>query len=395
MAGTKKVIWIINQYAGSPYHGMTFRTYYLAKNFIKKHEVNVFSASFSHVMSSPPDVNSNTTESIDGIIYHWIKVFKYTQSKSVSRVISMFLFLIKLFFLPTSKINKPDVIIVSSISPLPIWRAYLWSRKYKAKLIFEVRDIWPLSLIELGGFKRSHPFVWLLQKTENFAYKNADYVVSVLPYAFDHMKNHFLDIDRFRHIPNGIEIKNHVEDSTVNKTFKLGYAGTIGIANALDYLIEVSQMLKDENIEFHILGSGPEKNRLMELVSSLALNRVIFHDPVSKNEVPLFLQKMDALYIGWHNSDLYRFGISPNKIFDYLLAAKPIINSSGAKNKIIKDAKAGFSLEPENPQAIAEAIMKLSNLTLEERKELGRNGREYVEKYHSYEKLAQQYESLF
>ena len=395
MDGTKKVIWIINQYAGSPYHGMTFRTYYLAKNFIKKHEVNVFSASFSHVMSSPPDVNKNTTESIDGIIYHWIKVFKYTQSKSVSRVISMFLFLFKLFFLPTSKINKPDVIIVSSISPLPIWRAYLWSRKYKAKLIFEVRDIWPLSLIELGGFKRSHPFVWLLQKTENFAYKNADYVVSVLPYAFDHMKNHFLDIDRFRYIPNGIEIKNKVGNSIINKTFKVGYSGTIGIANALYYFIEVSKILKDENIEFHILGSGPEKNRLMELVSSIALNNVIFHDPVSKDQVPVFLQKMDALYIGWHNSNLYRFGISPNKIFDYLLAAKPIINSSGAKNKIIKDAKAGFSVEPENPQAIAEAIMKLSNLTLEERKELGRNGREYVEKHHSYEKLAQQYESLF
>tara|TARA_B110000977_G_scaffold51772_1_gene70366 strand:+ start:353 stop:1540 length:1188 start_codon:yes stop_codon:yes gene_type:complete len=395
MAGTKKVIWIINQYAGSPYHGMTFRTYYLAKNFIKKHEVNVFSASFSHVMSSPPDVNRNTTESIDGIIYHWIKVFKYTQSKSVSRVISMFLFLFKLFFLPTSKINKPDVIIVSSISPLPIWRAYLWSIKYKAKLIFEVRDIWPLSLIELGGFKRSHPFVWLLQKTENFAYKNADYVVSVLPYAFDHMKNHFLDIDRFRYIPNGIEIKNQVDNSIINKTFKVGYAGTIGIANALDYFIEVSKILKDENIEFHILGSGPEKNRLMELVSSIALNKVIFHDSVSKDQVPVFLQKMDALYIGWHNSNLYRFGISPNKIFDYLLAAKPIINSSGAKNKIIKDAKAGFSVEPENPQAIAEAIMKLINLTLEERKELGRNGREYVEKHHSYEKLAQQYESLF
>ena len=395
MDGTKKVIWIINQYAGSPYHGMTFRTYYLAKNFIKKHEVNVFSASFSHVMSSPPDVNKNTTESIDGIIYHWIKVFKYTQSKSVSRVISMFLFLFKLFFLPTSKINKPDVIIVSSISPLPIWRAYLWSRKYKAKLIFEVRDIWPLSLIELGGFKRSHPFVWLLQKTENFAYKNADYVVSVLPYAFDHMKNHFLDIDRFRYIPNGIEIRNQVGNSIINKTFKVGYSGTIGIANALYYFIEVSKILKDENIEFHILGSGPEKNRLMELVSSIALNNVIFHDPVSKDQVPVFLQKMDALYIGWHNSNLYRFGISPNKIFDYLLAAKPIINSSGAKNKIIKDAKAGFSVEPENPQAIAEAIMKLSNLTLEERKELGRNGREYVEKHHSYEKLAQQYESLF
>jgi glycosyltransferase involved in cell wall biosynthesis len=395
MTSSKKVIWIVNQYAGTPYHGMTFRTYYLAKNFIKKYEVNVFSASFSHVMSTPPDVSKNTSETIDGIIYHWIKVFKYAKSKSINRVLSMFLFLFKLFFFSTEKLNKPDVIIVSSISPFPIWKAYLWSRKYKAKLIFEVRDIWPLSLIELGGFKKSNPFVWILQKTENFAYKNSDYVVSVLPFAFDHMKNHHLDLDRFRYIPNGIEIKKAVNKPVENTIFKVGYAGTIGIANALDYLMQASLILQNENIEFHLLGGGPEKNRLMQYVESHALDKVIFHDSVSKDEVPLFLEKMDVLFIGWHNSSLYRFGISANKIFDYLHASKPIINSSGAKNKIIKDAKAGFSVEPENPKAIAEAIIKLSNLTLEERKKLGRNGREYVEKHHSYEKLAQQYESLF
>ena len=395
MTNAKKVIWIINQYAGSPKHGMTFRSYFLAKQFVKKHEVNIFSASFSHVMSNPPEVSKNTTENIDGITYHWIKVFKYAQSKSISRVISMFLFLFKLFFFPTSKVNKPDVIIVSSISPLPIWKAYLWSKKYNAKLIFEVRDIWPLSLIELGGFSKSHPFVWLLQKTENFAYKISDYVVSVLPFAFDHMKNHGLNIERFCYIPNGIEIKDEIIQSSENKVFKVGYAGTIGIANALTYLIEVSNMLKDKDIEFHLLGSGPEKNNLIKLVKSLNLKKVFFHEPVPKEQVLDFLKQMDALYIGWHNSSLYRFGISPNKIFDYLHASKPIINSSVAKNKIIKDANAGFSVEAEDPKAIAEAIIKLTDMSVKQRKKIGENGREYVEKYHSYKQLASQYESLF
>jgi glycosyltransferase involved in cell wall biosynthesis len=395
MVNAKKVIWIINQYAGSSKHGMTFRSYFLAKQFIKKYEVNIFSASFSHVMSNPPEVLKNTTENIDGITYHWIKVFKYTKSKSISRVISMFLFLFKLFFYSTSKFKKPDVIIVSSISPLPIWKAYLWSKKYKAKLIFEVRDIWPLSLIEIGGFKNSHPFIWLLQKTEDFAYKVSDYVVSVLPYAFDHMKNHGLNIERFRYIPNGIEINEESVKVYNNKVFKVGYAGTIGIANALDYLIHTSNILKNENIEFHLLGNGPEKSRLIKLVESLGIKNVFFYKSVSKDQVPNFLCKMDALFIGWHKSNLYRFGISPNKIFDYLLSSRPIINSSGAKNKIIKEAKAGFSVEPEDPKAIAEAILKLSKMTLEQRIELGKNGRNYVEKYHSYKKLAIQYESLF
>ena len=144
-----------------------------------------------------------------------------------------------------------------------------------------------------------------------------------------------------------------------------------------------------------MLGSGPEKNNLIKLVKSLNLKKVFFHEPVPKEQVLDFLKQMDALYIGWHNSSLYRFGISPNKIFDYLHASKPIINSSGAKNKIIKDANAGFSVEAEDPKAIAEAIIKLTDMSVKQRKKIGENGREYVEKYHSYKQLASQYESLF
>ena len=392
-----KNIWIINQYAGSSNHGMTFRSYFLAKEFIKRHRVTIFSASFSHVMSNPPSVSKTyTEENINGVEYLWLKVPVYKQSKSLSRLISMFIFLYRLFFLNVKKRDTPDVIIVSSTSPLPIWKAYFWAKRFNAKLIFEVRDIWPLSIMELGGFKKTNPFVVLLQITENFAYKVSDYVVSVLPKAFEHMKHHGLDLPRFKYIPNGIEIKTMIKTDEVNKdVFKIGYAGTLGIANALKYLIHAAHIIKESNIEIHLLGNGPEKETLMEMVKDKNISNVYFHDAVPKNKVGIFLSKMDALFIGWHFSKIYRFGISANKLFDYLASAKPIIHSVDAGNDPVLEAKAGISVKPENPKEIADAILKLYKMPESKRNELGQNGRVYVEKYHSYEQLAKQYEYLF
>lgn len=392
-----KNIWIINQYAGSSNHGMTFRSYFLAKEFIKRHRVTIFSASFSHVMSNPPSVSKTyTEENINGVEYLWLKVPVYKQSKSLSRLISMFIFLYRLFFLNVNKRDTPDVIIVSSTSPLPIWKAYFWAKRFNAKLIFEVRDIWPLSIMELGGFKKTNPFVVLLQITENFAYKVSDYVVSVLPKAFEHMKHHGLDLPRFKYIPNGIEIKTMIKTDEVNKdVFKIGYAGTLGIANALKYLIHAAHLIKESNIEIHLLGNGPEKEALMEMVKDKNISNVYFHDAVPKNKVGIFLSKMDALFIGWHFSKIYRFGISANKLFDYLASAKPIIHSVDAGNDPVLEAKAGISVKPENPKEIADAILKLYKMPESKRNELGQNGRVYVEKYHSYEQLAKQYEYLF
>ncbi len=392
-----KNIWIINQYAGSSNHGMTFRSFFLAKEFIKRHRVTIFSASFSHVMSNPPSVSKTyTEENINGVDYLWLKVPVYKQSKSLSRLISMFIFLYRLFFLSLKKRDSPDVIIVSSTSPLPIWKAYFWAKRFNAKLIFEVRDIWPLSIMELGGFKKTNPFVVLLQITENFAYKVSDYVVSVLPKAFEHMKHHGLDLPRFKYIPNGIEIKTIIKTDEVNKdVFKIGYAGTLGIANALKYLIHAAHLIKESNIEIHLLGNGPEKETLKEIVKDKNISNVYFHDAIPKNNVGIFLSKMDALFIGWHFSKIYRFGISANKLFDYLASAKPIIHSVDAANDPVLEAKAGISVKPENPKEIADAILKLYKMPESKRNELGQNGRVYVEMYHSYEQLAKQYEYLF
>ena len=126
MTKSSKTIWIINQYAGTPNHGMTFRSYFLAKEFIKYHKVTIFSASFSHVMSNPPSISKvYTAQNISGVNYQWIKVPTYHKSKSFGRVSKYVFFLYRLFFFKTKKIDNPDVIIVSSASPLPIWKAYL------------------------------------------------------------------------------------------------------------------------------------------------------------------------------------------------------------------------------------------------------------------------------
>ncbi len=404
MSSSKKVIWIINQYAGSPFHGMTFRTYYLAKEFIKKHEVNVFSASFTHVMSNPPNVLKNTSEEIDGINYHWIKVFKYAQSKSITRVLSMLYFMLKLFFVNTKNINKPDVIVVSSISPLPIWKAFLWSKKYKAKLIFEVRDIWPLSLVELGGISSYNPFVAFLQLTENFAYKVSDYVVSLLPDALSHMHKHGLSENRFKHIPNGIDLKmqqlevpNDVVAKLPKDKFIVAYTGAVGIANSLISFAEAAKVLiENKEVLFVIVGDGSEKEKLKDYKSKHLLDNLLFLDPIPKFSVIPFLKNyVDVCYIGLQRQPIFRFGISPNKMFDYLFSQTPIIQAIDASNNIVENAQAGFSVQPENPEAISDAILTIFNMSEQERILLGENGKKYVEENHSYQKLAQQYDTLF
>lgn len=397
MSKHDKTIWIINQYAGSSKHGMTFRSFYLAKEFVKKHKVEIISASYSHVMNNPPKViDKFTKEVVDGVSFNWVKVPLYKKSKSIGRILSMFIFLKQLFLIDTKKLHRPDIIIVSSISPFPIWKAYLWAKRYNSKLIFEVRDIWPLSVIEIGGFSKYNPFVILLQLTENFAYKYSDYVVSVLPLAYNHMKNHGLKKEKFIYIPNGIEIKEpFVSSKNYSKTFKVGYSGTIGIANALNYFIEAAEKTKALDIEFHLLGEGPEKSKLQNEVKSKGLSNVYFHKAVPKDKVQAFLSKMDILYIGWHLSSLYRFGISANKLFDYMMSSKPIIHSVLAGNDPVKEANAGISVVPENALLIANAITTMYNMSEDERSVLGQNGRRYVEQHHSYQLLAQKYESLF
>jgi len=401
-------IFLINHYAGSPQYGMEYRPYYLAREWVKMgHKVTIVSASFSHLRSKQPRVNGNISEElIDNIQYIWIKTPGY-EGNGVKRVLNMLNFVVKLIVLSRklSKIIKPDVVIASSTYPLDIYPAYLISRFSKAKLIFEVHDLWPLTPVELGGMPKWHPFIVMMQIAEDFAYKKADKVISILPKALDYMVSRGLAPEKFVHIPNGIDIdewesfnaplppqhQETIERLKQEGKFLVCYAGSHGVANALDYFVESAIYLKDLPVALVLVGQGPEKEKLQKYVVEHNFNNVIFLPPVPKNSIPNLLSKMDILYIGWRRSPLYRFGVSPNKLFDYTMTGKPIIHAIEAGNDLVRESGCGISVPPEDSVAIADAIKKLIEMSPSEREEMGKRGREYVINNHDYKILAKRF----
>lgn len=405
-------IWLINHYAGSPSHGMEYRPYYMALEWKRiGHEVTIIAASQAHLRSKQPYVTGNMTEEvIDGIRYVWLKTPCYS-GNGVGRVSNMLAFVTGLFWFYSQikKKYRPDVVIASSTYPLDVLPARYFARKNNAKLIFEVHDLWPLSPVELGGVSKWHPFIMTMQWAENYAYRNAGKVVSMLPKACTHMMEHGMNKEKFVYVPNGINMsewnlnedilpESHArefEKLRLQGMFVLIYAGAHGIANALDTLIGAMERLKDEKIVAVFVGQGPEKEKLQQRAYDRKLSNVVFLPAVAKSLIPSILNQANVLYIGWKHQPLYRFGISPNKLFDYMMSGKAVIHSVKAGNDLVADSGCGLSVPPENPRAIAEAILTMQSMSHAERAEMGARGREYVMRHHDYRVLAQKFiESL-
>jgi len=401
-------ILYINHYAGCPQYGMEYRPYYLAKEWGRNgHKIIIIAASFSHLRHKNPELSGEMKrEVIEEVEYIWIKTPSY-KGNGLKRILNMLTFVSKLTFL-SKKLSaqfRPDVVIASSTYPLDIFPAYLISRFSKAKLIFEVHDLWPLTPIELGGMSKWHPFIVILQIAEDFAYRNADKVISILPKALDYMVSRGLDPKKFVYIPNGIDIeewrsfnaqlpekhKEIIEKLKKEGKFLVGYAGSFGVANALDYFIESTVYLRDLPVVLVLVGQGQEKEKLQKYVVENNLNDVIFLPPVPKGLIPSLLNILDVLYKGSRKCSIYRYGISPVKLMDYMMAGKPIIHAVEAGNDLVAESGCGISIPPEDPIAIAEAIKKLMKMSPVEREEIGRRGREYVIKNHDYKVLAKRF----
>ncbi|MFO7525186.1 MAG: glycosyltransferase family 4 protein [Ignavibacteriaceae bacterium] len=397
-------ILIINLYAGAPSMGMEYRPHNLAVNWkAEGHKVLIVTASQHHLRSKQFNtVKKLEIRNVDGIEYLVIKTPEY-HDNGFGRVFNILTFLLKLI-LNTSRIAsefKPDVVIASSTFVFDIFPAKRIASLSKAKLVFEVRDLWPLSIIELGGYSKWHPFILLMQLAENFAYRNADKIVTVLPKALDYMVEHGMKPEKFVYVPNGIvvedwQIENEIpsditgltKEIKTNNNRIIGYAGNLGIANALPPLIDAMNLLQNEPIQLFIIGKGPEKDKLFQKVKNFKLENVHFIDAVPKTLIPAILDKLDILYIGLQNQPVFRFGISPNKLMDYMMAGKPIIQAIKAGNDITTEANCGISIEPENSTAIADAIKYLMSLSDEKLNELGKNGKQYCLRYHDYRVLS-------
>ncbi|MGV7962414.1 glycosyltransferase family 4 protein [Photorhabdus tasmaniensis] len=400
----------INHYAGSPDLGMEFRPYYLGQEWLKSgHNITILAASYSHVRTKQPELTENkkTTENICGLKFIWYPTSNY-YNNGLGRIKNIFSFLKQIWFDTNNiiKENKPDIVIASSTYPLDIWIAKHLAKKAKAKLVYEVHDLWPLSPIEIGGMSPKHPFIRLCQFAENYAYRHSDTVISILPNVHDHMKKHGLDLKKLHIIPNGIvendwqtenidpispHIKAIINHCKAENKIIVGYAGSLGKPNAMNYLIDAAKLLEEQNFHFLLVGSGLEKENLVKQANLLNLRNITFSDPIPKTQIPALLPLFDIAYIGWHRKSIYRFGISPNKLIDYMMAGCIVLHSVEAGNDIVADANCGLSIPPESPQAIANGLLKLNKLPKEKKIELRNNGTKYALKNHTYNNLSNKF----
>lgn len=400
-----KVIWIINQTAGNLDLGWGERHYFLSKYWVKKgYKVKIISGSYNHLFLKQPQKTNKrfTIEKFDeNIEFCWVNVLKY-KSSGYSKMLSNFSFTLKLFFLSKKVLEKPNVIIVSSMPIFPILNGAYFKKKFNVKkLIIEVRDLWPLTPIYLKNYSKNNPLIKILGWFEKYAYQKSDHIVSLLPNASNYINSISKDAIKFNYIPNGIDEKllgkDKLDKTITNKIpknkFIIGYTGTIGLANAMEYFVEASLKITNKNIHFVIVGDGFSKDNLKKKVVNS--NNITFIDKIKKSQVQEILSFFDVCYLGRYKSPLYKHGVSYNKYFDYMLAKKPILESSEYIKDQVELSGCGFIVQPESADAIIEGIDKMYKLSSEERKKIGLKGYDYVKKYHSFEYLSKTYEKLF
>ena len=287
---------------------------------------------------------------------------------------------------------------------MDIWVARRIARLAKAKLVYEVHDLWPLSPIELSGMSPRHPFALLCQKAENDAYRDADVVISMLPKVHGHMAAHGLDLRKLTIVPNGItldewagegeplavELSAFFNAQQAAGKIVLGYAGSHGLPNALDVLLDAAKLLPP-HIAVVMVGGGHEKARLAQRVKDESLTNVTLFPPIPKLQIPALLAQFDIAYIGWLRVPIYRFGIAPNKLMDYMMARRPVLHSVEAGNDPVAECQAGLTVPPEDARAVAHGVVALAALAPVELAAMGARGRAFVLANHTYPVLAQRF----
>lgn len=403
---TKKNIWIVNHY-GLPTAG---RHYELAKCMGSLgYNVVFIMSSFDHECKRYLYKESlyicESSEGFKTVFLHSQPSYK---KNGVKRILNMFSFC----WLLESKKSKiaqtcgtPDFIIASSVHPF-VWESgYRIAKKYGAKFVAEIRDIWPLSLIEVQGVSPSHPFVRLLDIVENRAYHRADAIVTTMPFAYKHIVTKGVERDKIHWVPNGIStaLVDEVLESDMELPQDLNrfltsnkcciYTGSFVPSENVKLLIEAFSYLKDKDIKLVLIGAGQEKDLYIKLIEKYGLqSSVRIYDRISHSLVQVALSKSLCCLAAVHDFPIYKYGLSINKLSDYLYSGKPVIFACGV-HSVVNDA-GQFVVDPNDAKEMATAIRKIYNLEDSIIKKMGEISKDHIRKNYDYMSVSKKYIDL-
>lgn len=397
-------IWMVNHYAISPDLPGGTRHFDFACELVKKgYRVKIFACDVilgkNKEHKKLEEKESYSIENINGVEFIWVRAATYERN-NWRRAWNMLTFSYNCYKIGCKFKDKPEVIIGSSPHPFAAFAAVRLARKLKANFFLEIRDLWPQVIVDMGKLNQHHPITQAMRLLEKYLYRAADKIIVLA----EGSKNYLIgksgiNESKIIYLPNGVHLNNfsYEENRDVLRKrynftkFTLIYTGAHGPANSLDTILRAADILREnEKIEIVLVGDGILKERLLKQAKEMRLNNVRFFDPVPKNEIPGMLLAADAAIITLKKVKVFSYGVSPNKLFDYMAAQKPIICAIGGDiaEKIIETG-CGISVIPEDDKSMVEAIIHLANLPAGRLRQMGDYGYKEIERNYSREKLAQ------
>ncbi|MCE8015063.1 glycosyltransferase family 4 protein [Halomonas sp. MCCC 1A17488] len=399
-------VWILNHYAKHPDAAGGARHFQLARH-LPAHgwHATLIASSVDHPSGEQRLEKGEPwrLETIDGVNFLWLRTSSY-RGNGGGRMKNMLEYAWQAMR-PTrlAELERPDLIVGSSVHPFAALAGWWLARRHRVPFVFEVRDLWPQTLIDMGRLREGAALTRAMRRLETFLYRRARRVLTLLPRAVDYIAPLGVPEERVVWLSNGVDLAAFPEPDAPaprppEMPLSLMYFGSHGEANGLADLLEAMAIVKADSragevpVQLRLIGDGPGKRELMRQASGLGLDGrwVRFEPPVPKREIPALASEADAFVITVRDLPrLYRFGISMNKLFDYMAAARPVIIASAAVNDPVAEAGAGITVPPEDPLALAEAIKRLAALPPDERARMGRAGRAHVEAVYDYRILAE------
>ena len=391
-----KQVWILNHYALAPGGAGGTRHFSLARHLpYYGWKASIIAASTDHASGvqrlSPGE--TARLEDHDGVPFLWLRTRGYT-GNGLSRIGNMIDYT-RAALNPKNleKLDRPDLIVGSSVHPLAAWAGRRLAKRYGVPFVFEVRDLWPQTLIDMGSISYNHPAAIGLRALEKSLYRSARRIVVLLPKAHEYIEAMGVSRTKVIWIPNGVDISRFPAYPPQERDdLTLMYFGAHGQANGLENLLAAMQMVEtrapDARIRLRLIGDGPLKRGLMESAARRGLKKISFEPPVPKDEIPKVAAEADAFVFNLINAPVFKYGISSNKLFDYLAAQRPILFCCASSNNPVEEARAGITLPPDEPEALAEAILKLAAMDAASRAAMGAAGRRYLEENYDMKKLA-------
>jgi len=403
-------IWVLNHYASPPDRATGTRHYDFGRILAGQgHEVTIFASSFSHHSLREERLGRRQwmrSEFVNGVRFVWVRTSRYARNDH-HRVLNMLSYA-AIVIAAQQRFPRPDVVVGSSVHLGAAAAACVIGRVRRAPFVFEVRDLWPQQLIDMGELREHGVTAQVLRALERFLYRRARVIISLLPGAVEYIIKTGIPAEKVVYVPNGIAdllpaaapgpgpvaLLNRIGQWHQAGCLVAGYTGAHGSANGLNVLVEAARVLRDRDVRdiaVVFVGEGPAKAECERLAREHNLTNVIFFQPVPKQVISRVLEAMDVALFPLRDGSVARYGLSSNKLFDYLASGRPVVSCCGVDSNPVQASGGGICVPAESPEAVADALMALAAMGHEGRRAIGERGRRWVYEHHDATGLAERF----